>query len=632
MLNIDPAKKILVEFDDGIIETTPRRTLFCHFLWELHRKYPKAPMLKRHHMGMRQINASTHADVMNEIYWSIFGVYGRTIEYDDVWKLIFEITNNVFNEYMEIADRHVASFSMFDVYGIMAHPKVLEINEKIKPNQKSIDEAYEAFEDLIRNDPGLRRNEIAHAIRAGSLPMKQGHQCFISVGYVTEQDSMIFPNPILPGYARGIRSMHDSLIESRKATKALIYAKYYLGDCEYFNRKLQLGTSVVKGVVYGDCGSTHTMAWHVKANELEALSGINYHDGGIVKTIHKTDKHLIGRVLNLRTPFSCIHPNRQVKCEVCCGELSLTVPTGTSLGHLAAIALGEKITQLVLSTKHLEGSSVVDPIEFDEETMSYYVIGSDNSSIRLSQSLRENRIKMVISASEAKGMPSLPTFKDFENLSLELLTELTGITLVVEYADKEPMVVNLPVSMGSRLASLSKEMLYYIKENQNIVLSVDNNGDYTIDLIGWDYSYPAFTLPMRHTNMLDYMQRVAGFILSGDGSGKHKGMCLSTRAFRGKPVEALKEMMALVNSKLKINATNLFTIAYAMAARDPSTGDYNLPLGGEPFTFVKYEEAIFHRSLGTKLAYQTQTEAFRRPESYVITNRPSGLLDEMTLG
>lgn len=633
ILAMNPKEKILVEFDDGVIETTPRRTLYCHFLWELHRRYPNTPVLKRHHMGMRHVTANTHSDIMNEIYWDLYETYGGEMDYSAVWKAIFEITNNIFNDYNEIADRHVASMSAFDIYGIVAHPKVLEITKNIKPNQKSIDAAYDAFSDLIKHDPDFKHNEIAHAVRIGALPMKQAHQCFVALGYVTEQDSMIFPNPITVSYARGVRNLHDSLIESRKATKALIYAKYYLGDCEYFNRKLQLSASVVRYVVKGDCGSTHTMAWKLKANELESMVGINYVENGVVKSIKKSDNHLVGKTLQIRTPFGCIHHDRQNKCEVCCGNLSLTTPEGTSIGHMAAIAIGELISQLVLSTKHHEGSSVVDIIEFDETASNYLTNGAESNAIRFSPKLKGKKVKMVISSSEAKGMPSISTFKDFESIQLDMITELTGVMLIVEDGENEPDVVNVPVSMGSRLGSLSKNMLYYIQEFSNAVLSIDSNGDYTIDLSGWDFGLTAFTLPMRHTNTLDYMQRVAGFILSGDTSGKkNRGPCLSSRFLRDKPVAALKEMMALVNSKLKVNATNLFIVAYSMAAKNPAMGDYNLPLGGESFIFVKYEDLMSYRSLGTKLAYQTQAEAFRRPESYVIMDRPAGLLDEMTLG
>lgn len=626
--------KILLEFDDGVIHTTGRRTLFCWYMWELHRKYPNTPMLKSHHMGMSQINGSTHSEVMNNIYWDLFEVYKGTIITEKVWKLIYEITGTIFNDFTTRCDQYVVSMSGYDVLGIMMHPGVKEITDNIKPTQKSIDAAYDAFAKIMKTDNSLKNNEIASALRGGFLSMKQAQQCFVATGFRTEIDSTIFPIPVTVGYARGIRKLSDSMIESRSATKALIYAKYFLSECEYFNRKLQLGCGVVTDIFHGDCGSNHTMPWKVEDAELKSMHGLHYIENGVLKTITPESKQLVGKVVHLRTPWGCQHPDKQTVCSTCMGEIGLSIPIGTSPGHVAAISLGEKITQLVLSTKHHDGSSSVDDIVLDEFSLDYLTPGAEGITIRLSPKLAGKKVKIIISAEDAKGIPSLMSFRDFDDVEVDKITEMSSVTFIVESdnPDEEPIVAPVTCSMGSRLGSLTREALYYIQENVNRVLSIDDNGDYTIDLCDWDSLLSLFVLPMKHTNMLDYMQSVSTFILSGDASGKSRGETLSSKKFKDNPVAAIKMLLSLVNSKLNINATHVMLVAYSMSAINPFEGNYHLPKAGQKFTFVRYEDLMTYRSLGTKLAYQDQPKALRLPQTYVIKDKPAGRLDEMILG
>jgi hypothetical protein len=630
-----PPTKILLEFDDGIIETTGRRTAFAWYMWELHRQFDKTPLSKRHHYGMEMTTGKTHSNIMNNIYWDLIDAYGEAKPNEEAMRLIYVITSTVFNDYIERCDEYVTSISAFDVIGLMAYPPIKELVEAIKPTQKSIDKAYDKFAHIIMTDKNLRHNEIANAIRCGLLSMKQAQQCFVCRGYATEIDSTIYPTPITDGYARGLRKLSDAMKEARTATKSLLYNKYYLSECEYFNRKVQLGASVVKYLYHGDCGTTHTWAWKVEAHEFASLQGMHYHQSnGKLAMITKDSKEIIGKVINLRTPFNCMHADKQTICSTCMGALAKSIPEGRSPGHISAISTCELITQLTLSTKHVDGNANVDEIVIDEYTMDYLINGAQINTIRLAPRLVDYDVELIISADEAKGIPSLNTYDDFDEVRLEDITAMSAVTFVVT-SRKDPSDVDVaPVAcaLGSRLASLTPDMLYYIKENQKRLLSISDMGDYIINLSEWDFGLSIFSLPMKHTNMIDYQMSVSSHLLSGEDSSKMKSPTLSSRQFKDNPIAAVKSLMALINSKLSISASHVLVLAYAMAAVNPRGGDYNLPRGDQSFVFVKYQDLMTFRSLGTKFVFQGQETIMSRPEAYTIQDRPSGLLDEMILG
>jgi hypothetical protein len=72
-------------------------------------------------------------------------------------------------------------------------------------------------------------------------------------------------------------------------------------------------------------------------------------------------------------------------------------------------------------------------------------------------------------------------------------------------------------------------------------------------------------------------------------------------------------------------------MAYVMTARNPKEFDYRLPIGGETFEFVDLKRVMEYRSLGVKMAYESQEEVFGMPESYVYRDRPSHPADELLL-
>lgn len=624
-----PDGKLKLSFDDGVVETTTRRTIYCVYLWNIHRSYPKTPLLIEHHMGMERVSGKTHLDLLGKIYksWYYAHYEDHGVNREDVWRLMYDTVNEIYNDFIQYLDAYVSTMSIIDFVDVMDSPAVKKANDTVVPTQKSIDETYDVIRKALYEDTSLTGNAIAEAARSNMVDIKQINQCIGPRGFVTEIDSMIYKQPITVGYAKGMRNLYDSMVESRSAAKALMFAKDPLAKCEYFNRKMQLVAQVVETLAPGDCGSNHYMPWTIEPGELKSMEGIHYVDNGEIKTISSKDHHLEGQTLNLRTPFGCVHPDRQAVCEVCYGEMGYSIPRGTVLGHVSAIAIGEKTSQLVLSTKHVDGSSNVDEIDLGEEYSKYLVPGSEQSVLRLNSDLKGKRVRLVVRAEDAKSLPDIHNIKNLDDIDLARITEMKTVTIQVGDEKDEDGVdeMTVPVSMGSRLGSLTSEALYYVKEyGYNLDQS---SGDYVIDLKHWDTSVSLFALPLKHINMLDFQDQVESAIFSGASGDKALGL----KRFDD-PTEAIKSLLALVTSKLSINLSHIMIMAYSVAAVDVKNGDYRLPRGGEEFSFAKLNELVINRSLGAMMAYQNQEKAFLRPETFIVKDRPRHPMDPLLMG
>lgn len=624
-----PDGKMTLKFDDGEMETTTRRTIYCAYLWTIHRYYPKTPLLMEHHMGMERVSGKTHLDLLGNIYraWYYSHQDDNTVHREDVWKMMYQIVNEIYNDFIQYLDAYVSTMSILDFVDVMDSPDIKKANDTVVPSQKSIDETYDVIKKTLMEDKSLTGNGIAEAVRSSMVDIKQVNQCVGPRGFVTEIDSMIYKQPITVGYAQGMRKLYDSMIESRSAAKALMFAKDPLAKCEYFNRKMQLVAQVVETLVPGDCGSNHYLPWTIEPGELKSMEGIHYVDNGEIKTVHSKDFHLEGQTLNLRTPFGCTHPDRQSICEICYGEMGYSIPKGTVPGHVAAIAIGEKTSQLVLSTKHVDGSSNVDEIDLGEEYSKYLVPGAEQSVLRLNSDLKGKPVKLVINAEDAKSLPDIHNLKNLDEINLARITEMKTVKIRIgdersEDGVEEPTV---PVSMGSRLGSLTPMALYYIKEyGYNLD---QKTGDYIVDLKHWDFGISLFELPLKHINMLDFQDQVESAIFSGASGDKSLGL----KRFDD-PTEAIKSLLALITSKLSINISHIIVMAYSVAAVDPKNGDYRLPRGGEDFAFSRLNELVINRSLGAMMAYQNQEKAFLRPETFLISDRPRHPMDPLLMG
>ena len=618
-----------LEFDDGCIETNTRDTILSWYCWAVQRTYPNAPLLKRHHISNKRLTTKTLLNLAGDSLWDCFDAYGQDVKMLKPMCIItYKLTNDIYNDFSTRLEEFVNTISFYDFIDIVLHPKIVELRETAKPTvagiEHSLNEGWKIMTNL--SDPAFKNNAVSRSGKSGFTRRGPILQCTMHRGFVTDRDSTIFPKPIMSNYTEGINELPDFAVDSRSATLALSYAKGPLAIVEYFNRKMQLSAGHLRKLTYGDCGSKSYMSWLLRAQDMETAAGKYYLDEstGKLKVLQTYDKHLIGQTLKFRAINHCANHDRNSICSTCFGELAFSMPENVAIGHMSETTMCEEGSQKVLSTKHELGSASANDFVIPMDDLDVIDSGVNESAIYLSSTLPKKNLKLYISGEEASNLNEIFIASDISALPLTRISNLTSIAVLKELptGDFENRIV--VVSKGSRLSSISHELLTYIKARG---WTPTTTGSYEIDMSEWDFDNPAFILPMRHLSMVAYLNELESVIKATKRVKKGKGT--PTLKNYDNADDAVRALYDLINSKLYLNMAHVEIIVRTTLIRNGATGDYRIPRLGEPYEIASFNERMSHGSAGGAMAYQTQSDVINSPASYIYKNRMPHVLDDL---
>jgi hypothetical protein len=628
--------EFIVVFDDGEVQTNHRETIYSSYAWAFLREFPNTPVLKKHHvrtvLGDKRLGSGTHLDLLASVVWDVYDVYvggyaedgtcvprvDATVTLDMLAKRTYEITNQMYNELSYRLEEYVVSLDITDFVEMLDHPKIIEAKLPLfqvpleKVTDKMLEETYANMGKVIKGGVELKNNPLALAARAGTVKFDQLLQCVGPRGKVTDIDSNQFDLPILRSYTEGYRNFRDSLVESRSAAKSLIFSKSPLQQAEYFSRRLQLMSMNVQHLHRGDCGTTKYVSWPMRESDLGRLAGKFYVDEkeSRLKAIRKSDKHLVGKILKVRSVRHCAHPDPVGVCATCFGELANSVPDYTNIGHMCCMLLTEKSSQSVLSVKHLDSSAMIEAIVLQEADKLYLKVGTDDNSYLLADRLKDLPVNLVIAAESAPNINDIFEIDNVDNLNIARFSELEYVGLFVGKPG-EAQGVDILTAVSGRKASMTHSLLHYIRR---VGWKGDENNNYVIDMRDWDWSLPILALPLKHFNMSDHSRDIAKML---ESSVK----MMQDRDKNVKPDDALIELYDLVNSKLDVNLTVLDVVLYEAMIVSAETGDYSLPKPWTDEGLGVMSLSMLHRSAAAAMAFEDHREFLTDPVSFISTNR-----------
>jgi len=649
----------IISFDDGEFLTNEKEVIYSSYTWDYHRRYPNTPLLKKHHIrsviGNDRISSKTHLKLIGNCLWSVYDTYkfntvDRVKLLDDLARLAYEITNHMYNDMTYRLEEYVTSIDIIDFINVAKHPRILKAMNEVEPTQNSISYVYSEIKDVLFKDISLDNNPLIKATRSSIVDANQVMQCIGPRGFLTDIDSNQFKKPIMRGYVHGLRSLHDSAVESRSASKSLAFSTGTLEKSEYFSRRQQLICQNVKNLHMVDCGSTHYLLWKVrdakpetaeddidqvfdvdaKENEyfnktnqsdLATIAGKYYLDesSNTLKVIQKSDAHLIGQTIKIRSVVAgCMHPDPSGVCEVCFGETSLAIPAKTNLGHATCVSMTEKISQIVLSIKHLDGNAAVEGIVLKPYERKYLTTTFNSNLYYLNKDIRDKKPCIIINPEGAFGLTDINLVDDIESLNISRISEFKSITVSTS-DNKGTDIITLGVSIGKRLANMTHDLLKHIKDNG---WSVTDDGLYLIDMSGWDYSLPILSLPMRHFSMGDHMHEIAEMLEATVKDMKYRDSVVS-------PTAMLIEFHDLVNRRLSINLAILEIVIYSSMIVSASNNDYSLPKPWTDSGLGVMRLLLSNRSLAPSMAYERHKTAITSPSNYININRPDHIFDSL---
>ncbi len=618
-------------FDNGEIETNSRETIYSHFVWIFHKKFPVTPLLKEHHvsayLGKKRLSNSTHIEILQKVMWDCYDAVNPS-EFmtkdtqaivDQLAKLVYETSNTMYNELSYNLEHSVVSLDIVDFISVMEHEPIKALLDNEVGSQEYIDTCYKTIETELNNSSRLSKNPLAKAVKAKLLKKNQLLQCIGPRGYLTDIDSHIFPEPITRGYAKGFRSFYHSFIESRSAAKSLFFAQADLQSSEYFSRRLQLLCETIEHLHPGDCGSTNYLSWQVKHNDIKSLLGKYYLDEqtNTLKIIKETDTHLEGKTIKLRSVVAgCNHPDPRGICSTCFGELSLHIPSNTNIGQVCSSLLAQKISQMILSAKHFDGSSVVEKISLSDDEKRFFKVNYEGNSYGLADSLYGENVKLVISQEDAAGITDIMHTDNVYELGMSRVSEIDAVTLIITHKEYQELIP-IVVSRGKRKANLTYEMMEYIKKKG---WSIDAKDNYVIDLSDWSIDENMMMLPAIHFNMSDVGKQIAAIIESSIEKAKKKEVIRT-------PESTLFELYDVTQRYVQTNLAVLEIILYGGMVVSNIHGDYRLPKSGTNKAMGISKIIIKHRSLSSAMAYEDQPCVMTDPDSFIKDNRPSHPMD-----
>ncbi|BAW19534.1 putative RNA polymerase beta prime subunit [Ralstonia phage RP31] len=632
----------ILVFDDGEeLETNHKEVIYSRYFWEFHANYPGLPILKKHHIQSvlkgNRVGMETHIKLIQNVLWDCadFLAASHNIEQMvdirfELAELAYNLSNQHYNDMVTRLEEYVTSLNLFDFHRVFKDQDVVDAYERAKPDEESIADIYYTIDSVLKHKPELRNNALSKLYRSGLVSSKQVHQCLGPRGFLTDINNERFGIPIMRGYYQGIRSQRDIQIESRSAAKALNASKGDLQDTEYFSRKLRTMDMGVERLHHMDCGTTRYLNWRVQGkredrpSDLEILEGKHFvDDDGILKTVHKDDKHLIGRTLKLRSAMYCGHPtDPNGICSVCYGMMSELIPANSNIGHANCTHVTEKNAQGVLSTKHLDSSKSIAGATIDARTQQFVKLSTDGNRYLFADTLKANSkngdLFLMFDCEAAPNLSDIFIVDNLQVLPESRMSELSEVIIRNGKGEGE----EISLQDGKRLPFLTYEFLEHVKTHSYTV--DEETGCYMIPLKGWKWSVPFASLPMRDFSMSDHSRDIAKVLESTVKEVVERDRLID-------PASTLVELTELMNRKARVNLAVVEVTLRGALIRSAERYDYSMPKPWTESGLGVLRNIILYRSLAPFMAYEHHAEGIYAPESFSLKNRPDHPFDGIVM-
>lgn len=629
-----PQVPIIVECDDGEVETIREEIILSWFLWQMHREYPNTPCSVKHHYAGKTITPKTHLDILSHIQKDAFFEY-RKSEYESILpfnKVVYKSYNMLYNYMSGELTPFMTSISALDYIEVMNHPEIKEANDWIQSldtvNDGDIYKVYQVIEDVLSRDGVLEDNSLRRAYKHRIVPIDQIWQDIGPRGFVNDIDQHILPKPITVGYAEGLHELTDILEESRTGTQAKLMTGTPMQAAEYLNRLLQLSVSRVSNLYRGDCGTTEFSEWFVDDEKnLKGLRGMYYlnEQTGKQEPIDpKLHQHLIGTSIRLRTVFNCKHTDRQSVCAKCFGDIAFSIPDNDNIGHISTIEFQSDNSQKVLSFKHHTGSSKGRGVAMDNVANKYFKLHKDKRSIVFTHTLPLQGLKITVPRTSVRGFSNLRQDTDFSQISPIRISKVTQLAITV--GDGETYLMDIADDTNPVYFTL--QALKFI--NKPSRFKINDEGDYEFDMSEWRIDEKLFGIPKVQFDIIKYTEQLESFI-KGTKSSKRAGDNETVLDFDN-PIPALSAFFELSSQKLNVPLSHLQVILLSTMCEDPQNGDYRLPLDRMHGVFASNNDIMRNSSSSVALGYEEQEIDVYKVDSYLGNPRPFHEADWLVLG
>lgn len=226
----------------------------------------------------------------------------------------------------------------------------------------------EAIDHIINSDHCLGDPFRA---REG-INRKQFREYLVNIGTIVDGEGGVYPSIINTSFANeGVREIDAYWEESSKGRQAQIINKENVGSSGAFARQLSLNNreTILNPDEHYSCRTKNLIKITIKnATHLNLFKNRYYRfiPNGVEYKISsnpiRDNKDLIGKTILLRSPMTCeSNVFGHGICRKCYGDLYYT-NRDVNIGQMASELLSSRLTQMLLSAKHLLESRIIKPV------------------------------------------------------------------------------------------------------------------------------------------------------------------------------------------------------------------------------------------------------------------------------
>lgn len=599
--------------DNKVIGLTAAEIIINRYMMQLlERTVPDMPIKSTYSITNYYTNGIYTSKTLNSTFEVMFEDTIRYLNYsremtDKILETMYDIFTEINNVVIPEKLKYSSSLNVLDFLEIQFDQDLITAIQKSyeEKSHETVNKAYDTLDHIIYNKPELKNNPLAIGYISKTFNPNQVKQMLGPRGYVTEINSKIFQYPIASSFTLGLSDIYDLTIESRSGAKALFLSNKAIQNSEYTARELQLVTMVVEELVDGDCGNNDYLPWRVRTSEeagksdLDNMVGKRYYDpiDKVEKFIRKSDKHLEGTTILLRTSMNCKLTNKKHICTACFGELSYNVHKHSNIGHLSTTFVTQQISQSILSTKHLTSSATSNDIKLTDVASQFFNIKNKIGYAfkpKLISGSKSN-FKLIISQYDAPGLNNINPSVDLYTLHPQRVTKIASFILAItpEGPKAKTEYFNINVKDGSKYGSFTYEFLEYIMKVGNTLDDLDR---YVIDLSGWTTTETILTLPQVEFNFLALSNAVKSKF-------KYMNIVKGERSVESQE-SMLQGIFDLINSKLNINIALLEVMVYAFSIMSIKDKNYDLGRNSSDVQLMSIGGILSRRSLGGLYAWE----------------------------
>ncbi len=133
----------------------------------------------------------------------------------------------------------------------------------------------------------------------------------------------------------------------------------------------------------------------------------------------------------------CKHQDPHSVCEICFGALSKNVSQFANIGHLCSATMTQQTSRSVLSTKHLDASSVSAVIMLGEHDRKYLATNKTKNAYILKKELKDKNLRVVVNREEVVGLVDILSIDDVANINPSRVSNVECIELIYDNKDEE---------------------------------------------------------------------------------------------------------------------------------------------------------------------------------------------------